>query len=247
MSRYWRWLQAIRFRIGRAPLARVVLCAICLSALLLIVSRAAAGTALHLVPPAGFVDVFAPDAAERCVTPAMVGYAKSAGFVAAAVDVRCPGSEVQAQFAVRVDPLDQPVTEKYLERTIDHARRNAGNAARLEVREHGLVDIAGVRGARLVMDVSANGLQTRTLMYLIPDGSGVALLTYQTDVDHFQNYLARFEESAHATTGGRESSGRTSTSASIPAMIGSILGLFLLYKLIGRLRARDEKRAKRGS
>src|SRR5262249_14266620 len=131
--------------------------------------------ALHVVPPTGFVDVLAPDAVERCVPPDEPSRARAVGFVAYAMDVRCP-NDVRAKFAVREDPLDGPITEGYVERTLSAARRPTGtNHATLDVREKSLVTIAGVHGARLVFDLTAEGEQHRILMYLVPDGPRVAL------------------------------------------------------------------------
>ncbi|MGK3990280.1 hypothetical protein WME99_44965 [Sorangium sp. So ce136] len=193
-----------------------------------------AETSLRFVAPNGFVDALAPDAAARCVPPDEADRARAAGFHAYAVDVRCPG-DVRARFAVKEDPLDGPVTDGYVERTITAARQSAARTgATFDVRERSLVTIAGVHGARLVFDLAPSGEHVRTLMYLVPDGPRVALLTYQTEPERFDEYLPRFEESAAATSGGREASGGSSVSASILGMMSAILLLLALKKYGGR-------------
>lgn len=160
---------------------------------------------LRIVPPEGFVDVFSPAPLPGCVQPEVVAWARSQHYLACAVDARCP-DEVRARFAASQQQLDGPVDESYLDRTIAHTRSSFSRSAltSFTVRERRLVSIAGVHGARLVMDMTQNGESTRILMYLVPDGRDVVLLTYQTSAANFDQYLERFERAAAATSGGRE-------------------------------------------
>jgi hypothetical protein len=105
-----------------------------------------------------------------------------------------------------------------------------------------LVKIAGVDCGRIVGELDMGGAKSKQLLYLIPGGSEMAIVTYSSTPQDFPKYEPIFDAAAQATSGVTAPpsfGGRIFRSSARGALIGGIAGAIAV--LIAGLFRRKKK------
>lgn len=166
--------------------------------------------------PAGMTDVTTPG-----FDPALAEAAARANFARYAI-----GGDGETWSAVVIDETlvlreaDLDPMAQGLERSFSEAGKTA------TVTERALVDLGGVRVARLVFDLKSNGAALRGLVYAVPGASHYARLTYLSAASSFARLLPGFEAAASGTTGAV--SPEPMMKARRQRIVFGIVGLFVL-------------------
>jgi len=189
------------------------------------------GTGFTFKVPDGWTDLSpgAPAANFQGVAPKVLAEAHSGKYVAYAMDLAHADDGFAENFNAIVDPGSEPITEQLLDAVATgmsaELGRTAGGSA--EVRERGLVTVAGVRAGRLVADIHLGAIHTRAMMYILPGKDEHAVVTYSAAPETFDQYRPVFEAAAQATGGVVEPQtywGKLFSGALSGGMRGALLG-----------------------
>lgn len=176
-----------------------------------------------------------------------VQFVAPAGWTADAEAAKAIHAEILAQDAsaqmigiVMPKPMPTP-DDAFVRGFLAGAKRKAPTM--VEVR-HDFIDIAGQSSARVIDDITVDGVTKRQVSYLMPAGGSTAILLVTTSLDTFDARLGEFDGIARATRGLERSTDSDEGRAYrlgvlVGRVIGALavlLGLFFVAREIQRTR-----------
>jgi hypothetical protein len=178
--------------------------------LLMLAGVAQAGEPVKFVPPEGWV----MDAAKAKAIHAEI-YAEDASAVMIGITM--------------AKPMPKP-DDAFVRGYVAGAQHKAPTM--VEVR-HDFPDIAGHRAARVIDDLTVNGVTKRQVSYVMPAGDVTAILLVTAAVDGFDARLGEFDAIAQATRGLRRSTDSDEDRAyRLGYAVGRVVGVLLVFVLL---------------
>jgi hypothetical protein len=221
--------------------------------LMLAAGRASAGPGgFTFTPPTGWVDISrgAPEAQRQKAPPALRAQADNPTITYLAMDPEHwdDGFVENMNVVVQTGKRALPATREVLAEVVKAAEAEAkkGNleyhATKIEV-----VKVGGVNAGRIEVDMTAPGVESKMVQYMIPGDKSQAMLTYTTTPANFAQYAPLFDASAQATLGAVEAPSSSALgSGQIGAIAGGIGGA-VGGLLVARARRRKQQEAARAA
>jgi len=127
-------------------------------------------------------------------------------------------------------PMPRP-DDAFVRGYIAGAKRKAPTM--VEVR-HDFIDVGGQRAARVIDDMTVEGVTKRQVSYVMPAGDETAILLVTAPLDTFEARLGEFDGIARATRGLRRSTDSDEDRAYrlglvVGRVVGSLLVIFALF------------------
>ena len=213
--------------------------------------RASAGPGgFTFTPPAGWVDISrgAPEAQRQKAPPGLRAQADNPSITYLAMDPDHwdDGFVENLNVVVQSGKRALPATREVLAEVVKAAEAEATkgglkyHATKIEV-----VKVGGVNAGRIEVDMTAPGVESKMVQYMIPGDKSQAMLTYTTTPANFAQYAPLFDASAQATLGAVDAPTTSSVlgSAQIGAIAGGIGGA-VGGLLVARSRRRKQQAAR---
>jgi len=196
-------------------------------------------------PPTGWVDVSrgAPETQRKKAPPALRAQADNPAITYLALDPEQwdDGFVENMNVVVQTGKRALPATQEVLAEVAKAAEAEATKAGlKYHPTKIEVVKVGGVNAGRIEADMTAPGVVSKMVQYMIPGDKSQAMLTYTTTAENFARYTPLFDASAQATLGAVEvPSSSVLGSAQIGAIAGAIGGA-VGGLLIARSRRRKQ-------
>ena len=181
-------------------------------------------------PPTGWVDISrgAPEAQRQKAPPALRAQADNPSITFLAMDPEHwdDGFVENMNAVVQTGKGALPATPEVLAEVAKAAEAEAAKAGlKYHATKMEIVKLGAVNAGRVEAEMTAPGVVSKMVQYMIPGNKSQAMLTYTTTADHFARYVPLFDASAQATLGAVEAPTSSMLgSAQIGAIAGAIGG-----------------------
>jgi hypothetical protein len=169
-------------------------------------STAAAATPPVVQVPEGFVDLTKgiPDALAGSLPATTLDEARNAGHLAFAIDPTPAAEGLTPNEIADLRPAPLHVDPAKMSKTISELTKALATAVpggKSEILRADPVVVSDVTGLRVVADIDVGGRAFRDLIFLLPVGPRMLVLTFSVSRARYADYEPRFDAAARATRG----------------------------------------------
>jgi hypothetical protein len=210
-------------------------------------STAAAATPPVVQIPEGFVDLTKgiPGALAGSLPAATLNEARNAGHLAFAIDPTPAAEGLTPNEIADLRPTPLHVDPAEMTKTVSELTKSLATAVpggKSEVLRADPVAVSGVTGLRVVADIDVGGRAFRDLIFMLPVGPRMLVLTFSVSRARYADYEPRFDAAALATRGLEAAPAIPKGPLRQAVIMGiGVVIAGVLIEVARRKRARDDK------